>query len=198
MSTARPLKVYVIGSLRNPRVPEVAKALREAGFEVFDDWYAAGERADDAWQEYEKARGRTYEQALQGHAAKHVFNFDKTHLDASDAAILVGPAGKSGHLELGYMIGKGKLGYILIDPVTADSRWDVMYQFADRATQELDQIIEDLKTPRVLATMVFDDVTVKLKPIPLPQGWHAAAKDLEGEEFGDGQYQFLHNTGMAP
>ena len=55
------MKLYIIGSLRNPRVPEVAKDLRESGYEVFDDWFAAGERADDSWQSYEKGRGRRSE-----------------------------------------------------------------------------------------------------------------------------------------
>lgn len=36
--------IYIIGSLRNPQVPKVAKALRLYGFEVFDDWYAATSR----------------------------------------------------------------------------------------------------------------------------------------------------------
>ena len=38
------------------------------------------------------------------------------------------PAGKSGHLELGYIIGRGKPGYILFDG--EPERYDVMVQFA--------------------------------------------------------------------
>jgi hypothetical protein len=54
---------------------------------------------------------------------------------------LILPAGKSGHLELGYMIGKGKLGYILLeDP----DRWDVMYQFSSGVFYELDELIQEL------------------------------------------------------
>ena len=47
--------LYLIGSLRNPRVPELAKRLRQdnPGLEVFDDWYSAGIEADDYWKEYE-------------------------------------------------------------------------------------------------------------------------------------------------
>lgn len=42
------MKVYVIGSLRNPRIPEIANELREKlGCEVFDDWHAAGPHGDD-------------------------------------------------------------------------------------------------------------------------------------------------------
>jgi hypothetical protein len=110
--------------------------------EVFDDWIAAGPEADDYWRDYEKQKGNTYAQGLQGYAAKHVFSFDKHHLDTSDAAILVLPAGKSGHLELGYVAGQGKYTAILIeDP----DRWDVMYQFADVVTDDVDVLITKLK-----------------------------------------------------
>ena len=40
-------KIYTIGSLRNEKVPLIANALRDAGHEVFDDWYGAGPEADD-------------------------------------------------------------------------------------------------------------------------------------------------------
>lgn len=120
--------IYVIGSLRNPQVPVVARQLREAGLDVFDDWFAAGPHADDAWRDYERARGHTFPQALQGWAARNVFVFDHTHLNRCEAAVLVLPAGKSAHLELGWCIGKGKPGFILLD---ADpDRYDVMYGFA--------------------------------------------------------------------
>ena len=121
--------IYLIGSLRNESVPEIAKYLRNIGFEVFDDWFAAGPTADDSWQAYEKGRGHSYDQALQGYAAKHVFSFDYTHLNRADIGVLMMPAGKSGHLELGYMIGRGKPGYVLFDQ--EPERWDQMYQFAD-------------------------------------------------------------------
>lgn len=120
--------IYLIGSLRNDAVPRVAEVLRIAGWDVFDDWYSAGPEADDYWQRYETNRGHTYREALRGYAADHVFKFDRTHLDRCDVGLLILPAGKSGHLELGYMIGRGKPGYILLDK-TPD-RFDVMYRFA--------------------------------------------------------------------
>ena len=134
-------KVYLIGSLRNPEVPQIANKIRELGFEVFDDWHAAGPEADDKWRDYEKSRGRTYKEALEGLAANHVYHFDLKHLDESDITILHLPAGKSGHLELGYAIGKGKKGYILLDD---PERWDVMYKFAHGIFHSLDEMFEEL------------------------------------------------------
>jgi hypothetical protein len=140
------VKVYLIGSLRNPKVPEIAQKLREHDLEVFDDWFAAGPEADDKWREYEKSRGHSYLEALDGLAADHVFNFDKSHLDSSDAVVLVLPAGKSGHLELGYAIGTGKPGYILIDD---PERWDVMYRFATKVFDKVDELIQEFTKPPV-------------------------------------------------
>lgn len=122
------IRVYLIGSLRNREaVQTLANQLRDVAYEVFDDWLAPGPEADDKWKEYEEARGRSYEQALSGWAAKQVFAFDHHHIHRSDIGVLMLPCGKSGHLELGYMLGCGKRGYVLIDK---PDRWDVMYQFA--------------------------------------------------------------------
>jgi len=136
-------KVYLIGSLRNPKVPEVANKIRELGFEVFDDWFAAGPEADDKWRDYEKARGRTFVKALEGLAADHVFRFDLRHLDDCDIVVLLLPAGKSGHIELGYAIGKGKIGYIVLDN---PERWDVMYKFARKVFESPEELMEELKS----------------------------------------------------
>jgi nucleoside 2-deoxyribosyltransferase len=126
------MKIYLIGSLRNFQIPLLAAYLRKnlcPADEVFDDWYAAGPEADDKWMEYEKDRGHTFIQALDGYAATHVYEFDKTHLDSCDVAVMVMPAGKSAHLELGYCAGKDKRTIILMKG--EPERFDVMYKFAD-------------------------------------------------------------------
>jgi nucleoside 2-deoxyribosyltransferase len=110
------------------------------GFDVFDDWMAAGPEADDFWKKYEIGRGSSYADALLGHAARHVFEFDKYHLDRCDAAVLVLPAGKSGHLELGYVAGTGKPTFILLDG--QDTRFDVMYQFATKVFMNKEEMLE--------------------------------------------------------
>lgn len=132
--------LYLMGSLRNPKVPELANKIEDVtGIEVFDSWHAPGPEADDHWRAYEKARGRTYEQALRHHAARNVFEFDKHNIDKSDGCILYMPAGKSAHMELGYVIGTGKPGFILFDE--EPERWDVMYQFATRLFFNVDDFL---------------------------------------------------------
>lgn len=140
--------MYLIGSLRNPNVPVIAEQIRKAtGIEVFDDWFAAGERADDAWKEYEQARGHDYPTALEGHAANHVFEYDKTHLFRATMGLMVLPAGRSGHIELGILRGRGFPAWILLDE--AEQRWDVMYKFASGIYTKIEPVIEEIQLAMV-------------------------------------------------
>jgi len=136
--------IYIIGALRNPKVPEFANEIQALGIEAFADWFSPGPDADDFWRDYSKARGLTYKQALQSYAAKHVFEFDKFHLDRCDAAVLLMPGGKSAHLELGYTIGRGKPGFIVFEEVP--ERYDVMVQFATSIFFSRNEFFEYLKS----------------------------------------------------
>jgi hypothetical protein len=136
--------IYLIGSLRDPNVTTVAYDLRAAGFDVFDDWFSAGPTADDDWQEYEQARGRSYVEALDCIAARHAFKLDYDHLNLADVGVLVLPAGKSAHMELGYLAGKGKPTFILL-PGEEPERWDLMYKLATYVCTSLPELVEKLK-----------------------------------------------------
>ena len=135
--------VYLIGSLRNPEVPHVASQLRAAGYRVFDDWFAAGPHADDAWRDYERARGHKLPEALKGEAAWHVFEFDLKWLKKADAVVLMMPAGKSAFMELGWSLGRGKPGFILLD---ADpERYDVMFRFATGVASSIEELLRMMR-----------------------------------------------------
>lgn len=134
--------LYLIGSLRNPEVPKIAEQLRFYGHEVFDQWYGAGPNADDCWQEYCRHKGMNFKEALADHGAQHVYNFDRHYLSHSDTVVLVLPAGKSGHLELGWALGQGKKGYILLNG--EPERYDVMYNFATGVFCSLDDLAAEL------------------------------------------------------
>lgn len=142
--------IYVIGSMRNPRVPEVAATLRDKGFDVFDDWYSPGPETDDYWQKYEKARGRAFREALAGHHARNVFDFDQFHLNRAHAAVLVLPAGKSGHLEAG-ALSATKPVFMLLEKEDPD-RLDIMAQFLHgmyRDTNALHTAIDAYPWPKI-------------------------------------------------
>src|SRR6266498_290486 len=108
--------IYLIGSLRNRSVAEIANKIQLAtGEEIFADWMTPGPRADDYLRDYIRQRGGGYREALNSYAAKHIFEFDKTHLDRCTKAILAMPAGRSAFSELGYVVGSGKPGFVLMD-----------------------------------------------------------------------------------
>ena len=136
-------QIYIIGRLRNEKIPHIAQQLRDLGVDVFDDWFSPGPEADEFWRKYEQVRGSTYKQALSNWAGKHVFEFDKFHIDRSQIGVLIMPAGKSGHLELGYMIGQGKPGFIFFEE--EPERWDVMHQFATEICVTMDELKKELK-----------------------------------------------------
>ena len=137
--------IYVVGSLRNLTIPEIGNELEKIGWEAFTDWFSAGPEADDKWQEHERRRGRDYRQALKGYHANHVFSFDYHHLNRSCAGLLVLPAGKSCHLELGYLRGQDKPVYVLFQEEPKDGRWDVMYKFATEVFFSMEEMLKGLK-----------------------------------------------------
>lgn len=134
--------MYLIGSLKNAQVPVLAQQLRSRGLRVFDSWYAPGPEADDFLRDYERTKKLGYREAIYGYAARHIFEFDKYHLDNARCVVLLMPAGKSGHLELGYAIGQGKSGYILFD--AEPERFDVMHNFATDIFFDVNKLSERL------------------------------------------------------
>ena len=84
------MKIYLIGSLKDPHFPEVAEALREVGYEVFDDWRGGGHDADLHWRQYElNERDRGYIEAVRAPFAKNSRAFDVGNLDKQDVAVAV-------------------------------------------------------------------------------------------------------------
>jgi hypothetical protein len=116
-------KIY-IGALKNAEITSIAAELRPK-YDVFDQWITPGPDADQYLFEYSKKRGWNYKEALTCDAAKNNFDFDKRHIDSADIVVMVMPAGKSAHLELGYSIGIGKEAHILFDK--EPERFDLMY-----------------------------------------------------------------------
>ncbi len=135
--------IYLAGALRNPQIPLIANQLRQDGHRVFDEWYAVGPEADEKWREYSIQRGHTYIDALASHHARDVYNFDRNHILSNDTMILILPAGRSGHLELGFASGKDKDTHILLDQEY--DRWDVMYLFANHIWSDINLMKANLR-----------------------------------------------------
>ena len=149
------MKVYIISSLRNPRVPHIGNRLRELGIEAFDEWHGGGPNADECWKEYEQIRGRSYKEALYSSYATHIWDYDKHHLDTSDAAVMVHPVGRSAHIELGIIIGQNKPAFVLFDHdlSVGEARFDVMYRGCKDVFFEEDELIEALASVAEIRTL---------------------------------------------
>jgi hypothetical protein len=136
-------QIYLIGSLKNRSIIDLTTKLTDEGFDIFSDWLCPGPDADDFLRDYYKARGYSYKQALASPAAQNIFQFDKKHIDESAAAVLVMPAGKSAHLELGYVAGQGKpaIYYMEEEP----ERYDIMVNFCSHICIGYDDLLDTLK-----------------------------------------------------
>lgn len=139
--------VYVIGALKNERIPHVGNLLRQHGVQAIDEWWTPGKDADTNWQRYESIRGRDYREALRGIAATNIYMFDRAYLDLSQAVVMVAPAGKSGMLELGYAKGRGKRTILFLDG-TDPERYDVMPRFVDAVCKTEGELLNELYCQR--------------------------------------------------
>lgn len=137
---------YLIGSLRNDSLRDLEKKILAncPDVDIFLEWHGAGKHADDEFKAYHQGRGRTFREALKTDAARHIFEFDKAHLDSSDGAIVVLPTGFSCALEAGYMSGQGKPVYGLYPDGEPDMRWDLMIQFLDSIYYSDEELIDKL------------------------------------------------------
>ena len=134
--------IYLLGSLANPTVLTVANTLREAGHDVFDQWMASGEGADERWYTYGKQRGWNFKETLNSAFVETAFQFDRRHIEMSDIGVMVMPCGRSAGLELGWMLGQGKRGYILYDG--EPERPDLMAKLATGICYSVGELVEAL------------------------------------------------------
>lgn len=124
------MKVYVASSWRNTRQPEVVRALRDVGHEVYDfkqpvpgDNGFHWTEIDGGWKEWTPERFKT---ALDHPIAQAGYEKDMGALESCDVCVLVMPCGRSAHLEAGYAIGAGKPTFILL----ANGEPELMYKMA--------------------------------------------------------------------
>ena len=133
--------IYIIGSLSGTRVEEVANRLRVEGNDVFDEWRAA---QGDYWADYAVRRKMPFREALAMDFTETAFQFDLRHLKQADIGVLVMPAGRSAGLELGWMLGQGKRGYILYDG--EPERPDLMAKLATGVFFSVEELINELRS----------------------------------------------------
>ena len=143
-----PKLIYLIGSLKNPRIPEIAAEIRTWGHDVFEQWHAAGPDADRFWQEHFQKKGYNMRDALQCAFPQTALNFDRTHLDKASVGVLVMPASKSGFAELGRMNGQGKPTFVYMDGPDPE-KWDLMLGLFTDIAYDMQELERGLRAYRL-------------------------------------------------
>lgn len=135
--------IYVASSWRNPYQQEVIRALREAGYEVYDFKNPPG-KTGFSWSEVGiNSQGETTEGYFDGllhWRAQEGFRSDYEAMKAADTCVLVLPCGRSAHLELGWCAGAGKKTAIVLleQPVTPE----LMYLCCDAILPSIEQLLD--------------------------------------------------------
>ncbi len=139
-------KVYVASSFRNLRQPAVVKALRKAGFEVYDFRHPAPGERGFAWAEVDPGWKRwdveTFREALDHPVALYGFRLDFNALRECDCCVLVNPCGRSAHLEAGFAIGSGKPVFLLLQE---GDEPELMYLMAGELCVNMDELIDEMR-----------------------------------------------------
>lgn len=107
-----PKSIYVASSVKNAHQPEVVAKLRECGCDVYDFHHPAPGKIGFKWDqidpEWLKWTPQKWREVLNTPEAQAGYRADKEGMDRSECCVLVLPAGRSAHLEAGYMAGQGK------------------------------------------------------------------------------------------
>lgn len=137
------VKVYVASSWRNGFHPEVVRALRQDGHEVYDFKDEEGfhwSEVDPDWKAWPD-NVPLYLRGLQHPCAERGFNRDMTALRGCDACVMVHPCGMSASLEAGWAKGSGRPLYVYTPAIREP---DLMVKMADLVTDSLDAIRREL------------------------------------------------------
>ena len=139
------MKLYIASSWRNEYYPDVVKALREAGHEVYDfrnpPSGGHGFKWSDIAEDYMEWTPEEYKRQLMHPKAVAQFKNDIEAMRSCDGCVLVLPCGRSAHTEAGWFAGAGKkvLAYI---PTRQEP--ELMYRLFDGVCTGMDELIEAL------------------------------------------------------
>ena len=139
------MKIYVASSWRCDRQPDVVKALRAVGFDVYDFRNPPGKNGfqwfeiDPDWEQWSMPK---FCASLEHPRAKAGFDEDFNAMRNADACVLVLPCGRSAHLEAGWFVGKGKPLIVLLDEPNEP---ELMYKMACALCIGISGVIEAVK-----------------------------------------------------
>lgn len=134
------MKLYTASSWRNKKYPGIVEELLYAGHRVYDftaaNCWFKWEEVDEEWESW---NNKQFINALSHPLSRRAFDSDYRGMEWADACVLVLPCGKSAHIEAGYMKGRGKKLYILLDGEA--SRAELTYSIADGIFQSTPELL---------------------------------------------------------
>jgi hypothetical protein len=112
------MRIYVASSWRNSLQLVVVHVLRRCGHEVYDFKHPAPAVSGFGWKQLTDQpppwSGEILREVLGNPIAAASYGYDIAALRACDAMVLVLPCGRSAHWEMGYAMGQGKPGYVVM------------------------------------------------------------------------------------
>lgn len=159
------MNLYVASSWRNRFQQDLVAKLRAKGHEVYDfkNPKGAGENTGFGWQQIDP-NWRTwtpeqYRLALTHATAQKGFESDERGMVRANACVLCMPSGRSAHVEWGWMVGRGKIGYVLLNEEGFEP--DLMYLLTP-----LTHICTSEE--ELFARIAEDDESLRTKSLPQP------------------------------
>ena len=138
-------KIYVASSWRNQYYPDVVKALRDAGHEVYDFRNPPHGKGGFFWKnldpDFDKWNVEEYKTGLEHPASELQFQCDLDALEWADTCLLVLPCGRSAHTEAGWMKGSGKRTIVYIPEMQEP---ELMYKLFDLISGNMDEVLDFL------------------------------------------------------
>lgn len=135
-------RIYVASSWRNPLHTELIRLLRGRQYDVFD-YRNPPNGTPFKWEQIGLPNPCSNEQfvstVLNSERAAHGFLSDFRGMQWADTCILIEPSGRSAHLELGWMAGRGKRTIVL-----ADEYPDLMLLMADHLCVSIEEVLQVL------------------------------------------------------
>jgi len=123
------MKVYVCSSWRNEHYARILNDIRREGHKIWDwrnpptggNGFRWQETGAENYQHGDKVHPADWREMLRHPIAQTGFASDHAGMNWCDVAVLLHPAGRSAHLEAGWISGRGKKVHVLaLEPVEPD------------------------------------------------------------------------------
>ena len=171
------MNIYVASSWRNQLQEEVVRLLRGLNHEVYDFKNPVPQTAfswADIHPEWVTWTPAEYREGLQHPLAAAGYKSDIDALNKCDACVLVLPSGRSASFELGYAMGAGKLGYVLM---CKPQEPELMYREATILIS-LDEFTKEFSSPKKLEEVRADK---RCRKLAVAARYRKALEDIKKE-----------------